>query len=80
VRIDEAVRRYWMMAPQVPFSHDRPAQQSVLVVHVWPYSEQPCGAPHVPVVEPPGITHGRPMQQSVFVVHAAPCWTHAPPQ
>ena len=69
-----------MIAEQMPLSHGRPLQQSALVVHDWPYSAQPCGAPHVPSVMPPGITHGRPMQQSVFVVHAPPCWTHAAPQ
>ena len=54
--------------------------RSADVVQDWPYSAQPCGAPHVPVVEPSGIVHGRPEQQSVLVVHAPPWVTQVEPQ
>ena len=60
-------------------SHVRFVQHGCPASHVWPKLPQPCGSPHVPVVEPGGTLHGNPVQQSVAVVHAPPIGWHVAP-
>jgi hypothetical protein len=54
-----------------------PAQQSALLVHVWPLIWQEVALHSSCPLAP--ITHGLPVQQSVAVEHAFPVATHPRP-